>query len=138
MMQWVPWGQSLPDFKNHVRTFSSVFPYVMVMSGPGGNGFYMIGSDSALSFSAANVRSALSRPGVLEDVSSAYDSPLHDLDSWAAAVPQLVRLSPSETKRFAGRGPLITDDNPLPEYFLLREARSPHAWLTPADIQAER
>ena len=45
MMQWVPYGQTLDEFLAHVRTFLAVFPNVRVIAGPGGNGYYMIGSD---------------------------------------------------------------------------------------------
>ena len=62
----------------------------------------------------------LERPGVLEDISSAYDSPETTLEGWAAFIPGLVRLSGADVAARAGEGPLITDDRPLPEYFLLR------------------
>jgi hypothetical protein len=124
MMQWVPYGQTIDDFRAHIRTFASVFPHVVVMRGPGGYGFYMLGSDAPLSFdgaaAGAGVRAVLSRPGVLEDVSSAYDSPAKSVGDWAALIPRLVWISGGQVAAFAGSGPLITDDRPLPEYFLLR------------------
>src|SRR5678815_6161141 len=73
MMQWVPWGQTLDDFKAHVRTFRSVFPDVIIASGPGGNGFYMLGSMLPIRYDRTVIRSVLSRRGVLEEISSAYD-----------------------------------------------------------------
>jgi spermidine synthase len=135
MMQWVPWGQSLDDFKHHVRTFRSVFTNVMVARGPAGNGFYLLGSDTPLQLTRDNVRSVLERPGVIADISSAYDSPAHDMETWLAAIPELIRLHPDETLTFAGTGPLITDDRPLPEYFLIRLARGDETWLNPDDIR---
>ena len=62
----------------------------------------------------------LERPGVLADISSAYDSPETTLEGWGAFIPRLVRLSGADVAARAGDGPLITDDRPLPEYFLLR------------------
>ncbi|HMA20596.1 MAG TPA: hypothetical protein VKO87_07310, partial [Gemmatimonadaceae bacterium] len=135
MMQWVPWGQSLADFKHHVRTFRSVFTNVIVATGPGGNGFYLLGSDSAVLLAPDAIRSVLARPEVLADISSAYDSPAHDMDTWLAAVPGLIRLKPDEILKFAGPGPLITDDRPLPEYFLIRWARGDETWLNPDGIR---
>ena len=38
----------------------------------------MLGSDQPLAFDEAAMREVLARPGVLEDISSAYDSPEHD------------------------------------------------------------
>ena len=75
MMQWVPYDQTLDEFKAHVRTFDDVFQNMMVAAGPGGFGYYMFGSDQPFGFTDANMRSVLARPGVLEDISSAYDSP---------------------------------------------------------------
>jgi len=120
MMQWVPYGQTLDEFKAHVRTFSTVFPNVMIAGGPGGFGYYMLGSSAPISFSPAAIQEVLARPGVLADISSAVDSPRHDEAGWEALIPNLVRLSGSQVGDFAGQGPLVTDDRPFPEYFLLR------------------
>jgi len=135
MMQWVPWGQTMPDFKNHLRTFRSAFPNVIVAEGPGGNGFYMLGSTQPISLDPANILSVLQRPGVREDLSSAYDSPTM---SWENVIPQLVRMSGDEVAAFAGEGPLITDDRPLPEYFIWRSRGSNTAWLNPDDVRASK
>lgn len=121
MMQWVPIGQTVDEFRAAVRTFASVFPNVIVAVGPGGNGYFMLGSDGPLRLDPSNVQSILSRPGIVHDLSSAYDSPTMSLDGWAAEIPALVRLSGTGVMAFAGSGPYITDDDPLPEYFLLRQ-----------------
>jgi spermidine synthase len=136
MMQWVPWGQSMEDFKTHVRTFHSVFPNVIIASGPGGNGFYMLGSRDPVTFEEANVRSILSRRNVAQDISSAYDSPAHDVETWERLIPKLVRLTGRDVALFAGHGQLITDNRPLPEYFLIRSMKHPAAWLNPAEVKA--
>ena len=125
MMQWVPFGQTIDEFKAHVRTFRDVFPNVIVANGPGGNGFFMLGSDAAIGFDPVAIRAVLSRPGIVDDLSSAYDSPKHAQDDWAALIPTLVRLEGSQVAAFAGPGPLITDDRPLPEYFVLRQRFGP-------------
>src|SRR5258706_14088054 len=36
MMQWIPYGSTLDEFKAHVRTFRDVFPHVIVAFGSGG------------------------------------------------------------------------------------------------------
>jgi spermidine synthase len=125
MMQWVPYGQTLDEFKAHVRTFHDVFPNVMVAQGPGGYGYYLFGSDQPFSFDEANMRAVLARPGVLADISSAYDSPRHDVDGWVDLLPRLIRLQGDQVSQFTGPGPLVTDDRPLPEYFLLRHLFGP-------------
>ena len=125
MMQWVPYGQTIDEFKAHVRTYRSVFPHVIVAFGPGQYGLYMLGSDQPLAFDPAAIQQVLSRPGVVQDLSSAFDSPKHDLSGWASLIPQLVWIQGDQVAAFAGRGPLVTDDHPLPEYFLLRDLFGP-------------
>jgi spermidine synthase len=126
MMQWVPWGgQTVDEFLAHLRTFHAVFPQVLVAFGPGGYGLFMLGSDEPISFDPANVASVLARPGVTEDLSSAYDSPAHDRTGWEARIPTLVWISGAAVDRVVGSGPLITDDRPMPEYFLLRHTFGP-------------
>ena len=45
MMQWIPYGQTIDEFKAHVRTYAAVFPHVIIAFGPGGYGMFMLGSD---------------------------------------------------------------------------------------------
>ncbi len=128
MMQWIPFGQTLDEFKAHVRTFRSAFPNVIIMFGPGNNGLYMLGSEQPISFDPAAIQAVLARTGIVQDLSSAADSPSHDLAGWVAEIPTLVWLRGDQVAKFAGDGPLVTDDHPLPEYFLLRHlfgAKSP-------------
>jgi spermidine synthase len=120
MMQWVPYGASLDEFKAHLRTFHSVFPHVSMVFGPGGYGLYMMGSDQPMVFDDATIREVLGRPGILADISSAYDSPAHTIDEWVSRIEGLRWISDGQVDAFVGSGPLITDDHPLPEYFLLR------------------
>ncbi len=135
MMQWVPFGQTLDEFKAHVRTFADVYPNVIVAIGPGRNGFYMLGSEAPIKFDENSIRMVLSRQGVLEDISSAFDSPSQSPDGWAELVPRLVRLSGRQVSDFVGPGPLVTDDRPLSEYFLLRHAYRPSPWLSSDTVQ---
>ncbi len=125
MMQWVPYGQTIDEFRAHIRTFRDVFQNVLIAFGPGGYGFFILGSDEPVAFDPANVEAILARPGVTEDLSSAFDSPEHDAAGWARRIPALVWIAGEAVARFAGDGPLITDDRPLPEYFLLRHAFGP-------------
>jgi spermidine synthase len=118
MMEWVPNGQSLEEFKAHVRTYASVFPHVLLVHGSYGT--YMFGSDEALAFDEAALRAVLSRPGVLEDLSDTPDAPTTTVDGWLGWIPGHVWLADGQAPAWAGPGPEITDDRPLPEYFLLR------------------
>ena len=93
MMQWTPHGTDPGEFERHLRTFASVFPHVLVARGPGGYGNFFLGSMTPIELTDAGIRSVLERPGVLEDISCAYDSPETTLEGWAAAIPSLVTLS---------------------------------------------
>jgi spermidine synthase len=120
MMQWTPHAGTTDEFRAHLRTFHSVFPHMMVVTGPGGYGYYLLGSDDPMAFDGATIGEVLARPGILADISSAYDSPTKTVAGWTALIPTLVRMADAEITAFTGDGPLITDDHPLPEYFLLR------------------
>jgi predicted membrane-bound spermidine synthase len=120
MMQWTPWASSWDDFYDHVRTFAAVFPNVMLVKGAGGYGAYMMGSMEPFSLDEANIREVLARPGILEDISSAYDSPATTVDAWVDVIARQTWLTGDQVAAATGDGPLITDDLPRPEYFLLR------------------
>ena len=123
-MQWVPTGPS-SDFPDHVLTFADVFPNVVLVKGAGGLGTYMLGSSAPISFDEANVRAILNRPGVLADISSAYDSPAKTVDAWVDVIKRQTWVSGAEAHALAGDGPLVTDDRPRTEYFLLRRLYGP-------------
>lgn len=135
MMQWLPYGQTVDEFKAHVRTYRSVFPHVIIAEGPGNNGFFLFGSLQPIAFDSASVRDVLSRPGIVEDLSSMSDSPEQTLEGWARLIPKLVWLEGRQVADYAGAGPLITDDRPMPEYFLLRHLFGPPPRsMTHADV----
>jgi spermidine synthase len=120
MMQWLPYGGPVDDLNDHIRTFAAVFPEVTVVRGAGGYGAYMLGSSAPIAFDEANIREVLARPGILEDISSAYDSPARTVDEWVKVIARQTWLTGDGVNAAAGNGPIITDDRPRPEYFLLR------------------
>ena len=137
MMQWVPYGATVEEFKAHVRTFKSVFPHVSLVFGPGGYGMYMMGSDEPMVPDEASTREVLARPGILEDISSAYDSPAKTIDAWVLKLDQLRWISDAAIDQFVGSGPLVTDDHPLPEYFMLSRLSDPDGPMAyPASLAA--
>ena len=121
MMQWTPYGTTAKELKDHIRTFATVFPNVIAVRGFAGYGFYMLGSMQPLALDPAIAATVLERPGVLEDVSGAFDSPTSTVDGWVALIQKATWLVGDQVRDYAGPGPLITDDNPRPEYFLLRD-----------------
>ena len=88
----------------------------------------MIGSDGSVDLDPAQMAAVLERPGVLEDVNSAPDSQQRTVDDWVSTLlgPHL-GVAATSCRTAVGDGPLITDDRPLPEYFLLRRLEDPNA-----------
>jgi hypothetical protein len=129
MVQWVPYGQTMDEFLAHVRSYLQVFPNVRVIAGAGGFGYYMIGSDGSVDLTSDGLEAALARPGVLEDVNSAPDSRNRSAVQWAQTFAANTWAADDELRALVGPGPLITDDRPLPEYFILRRLQNPHAEL---------
>ena len=127
MVQWVPYGQTIDEFLAHVRSYLQVFPNVRVIAGAGGFGYYMIGSDGSVDLTADGLEQALARPGVLDDVNSAPDSRHRSAAQWADTFAANTWASNDELRALVGPGPLITDDRPLPEYFILRRLENPDA-----------
>jgi hypothetical protein len=70
---------------------------------------------------------ALQRPGLLADVNGAPDSHSRSVEQWVATLQGLTWASGDALRRAVGDGPLITDDRPLPEYFLIRRLTNPNA-----------
>jgi len=120
MMQWMPYGQTVDEFKAQIRTYRDVFPNLIIGIGPGNYGFYLLGSEMPMTFDPALTQQILSRPGVIEDLSSAFDSPEHTYEGWVTRIPNLIWLQNNEVDALVGKGPMVTDDKPMPEYFFLR------------------
>lgn len=120
MMEWMPYDQSVDEFRSHVRTFADVFPHLTIVFGPGGNGVFMLGSGEPITIDAGRARAILERPGVIADLAATPDAAGRTLDTWTALVPRSIWVTDSEARRFAGDAAPITDDRPLTEYFLIR------------------
>ena len=127
MMEWIPYGQRLDEFEAHVRTFADVFRDVTLAFGPGGNGVFMLGSASPVSFTPNAIALVLGRPGVADNLSTAPDSPVHDSAAWSQLIPSLVLATGDAVRSGVGPGPIITDDHPRTEYFQLRHLADPAA-----------
>jgi spermidine synthase len=121
-MLWIPYALPLDDFKEHVRTFTGVFPHVRLVLSPGRHGVFMFGSDAPLEFDEANIRRVLGSPAALRDLNDVPDHPPTDADGWVEVVRRAQWLADDRLRAFVGPGPEITDDRPRSEYFLWRRA----------------
>ena len=125
MMEWEFSGQTVDEFRSHVKTFKSVFKHVTLAFGAGG--ILMLGSDDPIELAPAAMQSVLSKPGVIEDLSSATDSPsgVRTVAQWQKWVLGNLWISDSKVDEFGASGTLITDDHPYTEYDLLRHLLGP-------------
>ena len=119
-MLWIPYALPLDDFKDHVRTFASVFGHVSLVLSPGRHGVLMFGSDAPLEFTEANIRQVLGAPAAIRDLNDVPDHRRTDADGWVRIIQRAQWLSDDQVRSFVGPGPKITDDRPRSEYFLWR------------------
>jgi len=138
-MLWMPYASTVDDFKTHVRTFRSVFPHVEVVLSLVANGAYLFGSDAPLTFDPATLEGLLGSPAAEADFASAPDDPHLDGAGWAKAVMLHDWLKDAQVDDFVGQGPIITDDHPRSEYYLLHVlAAKDHSWVTEQQLLALR
>jgi spermidine synthase len=120
-LQLMSADQSVDAFQDHVRTFANVFPHTTLMLDAVGDiAVFLIGSDAPLVFDPAAMDAVLNRPGVLTDLNAGFDAPAQTVADWRTRLLRLAWLTDADARAWAGPGPIITDDRPLPEYFLVR------------------
>lgn len=83
MLQWLYFGVDLDQFREHLRTFRSVFAHVLVLFTPRSGGVYMLGSDAPIGWSDASASQFLGTPQAVADVTSAPDAAYLPAASWA-------------------------------------------------------
>lgn len=120
MLEWLYFGVTLTELREHVQTFASVFPYVTVMISPMRGGVYLLGSDRPIGWNSATVSRVLGSRQATADLSGAPDYGGVAGRSWPQLLNQARWLQGGAVNRFAGSAPLITDDRPRTEYYLLR------------------
>jgi spermidine synthase len=109
-----------PDTKLFLRTFRASFRYVMVLRGLVAYGYYAIGSASPLVFEAANIERIFGSPAAQADLAGAPDWPREPVSAWPALIRHEIWFANTQqVGAYAGPGPLLTDDHPISEYYLL-------------------
>jgi spermidine synthase len=101
------------------RTFRSAFRYMAVVYSPRHSGTYIMGSQAPIAFSPAAIRAVFGSPAVRTDLRGAPDYPTRSTAQWVTIIRGSVWLTDSQVNAYTGAGPLLTDDHPLTEYFLL-------------------
>ncbi len=123
MLEWLLFGGvRLDELREHLHTFRSEFSYVLILMSPVGDGVYMIGSDSPISWNTATVNRIMGSPSATEDISDAPDYARVIGDTpWPEMLQSMEWMNGADVDTFAGSAPLITDDRPLSEYFFLHD-----------------
>ena len=107
--------------KMMLRTFRSVFPYMTVVYEPHNKARrrpYLLGSQAPIpSARPRSRRPSAARPRKPTWRAHPTPGPVHRL--WVAKIPASVRMANNQVNAFTGPGPLLTDDRPLTEYFML-------------------
>jgi spermidine synthase len=104
MLQWIGRREDM-HYKLIMRTFLSIFPHATLWS----NGDLMVGGLKRLQISRAAFERKTSAPDVRAALATV------GLDTFDALLDRYT-AGPDEMRRFAGSGPVLTDDRPLLEF----------------------
>jgi spermidine synthase len=102
-----------------LRTFRSVFRYMTVVYAPRTFGAYMMGSQLPFSLTPSALTRVLGTPSAQADLRAVPDFGPHSTAAWVSIMRRNTWLTGNQVNRYTGSGPLLTDDHPLSEYFLL-------------------
>jgi spermidine synthase len=105
VLQWVAGTDA--EYKTIARTFQSVFPETTVWK----DGTLLVGSVEPLGLRRRDFEWKLQLPGRTRGV---HDLGVRTFEELLA----LYKAGPDELRAFVGPGPILTDDQPLVEYFL--------------------
>jgi spermidine synthase len=118
LASFIPYSGQV-DQKMFLRTFRESFRYMTVVRGPRPFGMYLLGSDAPMTFSASAIDQVFGSPAAQADLANAPDYGPVPVGSWPSIISKLVWLTNDQVDAYTGPGPLLTDDHPLSEYFLI-------------------
>jgi hypothetical protein len=79
----------------------------------------VMGSQSPFSLTASGLTKVLGTPTAQADLRAVPDFGPHSTAAWVSIMRGNIWLTGDQVNRYTGSGPLLTDDHPLSEYFLL-------------------
>ena len=110
--QWVQIYEMAPEnVQTIVRTFAHVFPHVYLVSTIPNTDIVLLGSETPIALDLDRARRRMSQREVRADLADSRVG-IHSIFDLAARI----RMGPDEVRRFAGPGPLHTDDLPVVAY----------------------
>jgi spermidine synthase len=125
MLQWLYFGLDMDQFKEHLRTFRSAFAHTSILISPRGGGVHMLGSDAPITWDDATVERFMDTEQASVDLHGAPDYRYLPAGTWPQLIDHALWLRDGDVDQFAGTGPMITDDQPLTEYYLLHHLFTP-------------
>jgi spermidine synthase len=102
-----------------LRTVRPEFRHVSVVYNPKHSGTYIMGSQAPINFSQSAIRAVFGSRAARADLRGAPDFPIRSTAQWVSIIRGSVWLTDNQVNDYTGAGPVITDDHPLTEYFLL-------------------
>jgi hypothetical protein len=82
-------------------------------------GTYILGSQAPIAVNPAAIRAVFGSPAARADLAGAPDFPARSTAQWVSIIRHDVWLTNNQVNAYTGSGPLLTDDHPLTEYFML-------------------
>ncbi len=110
-----------PSQQMYLRTFRATFRYMTVIRSPRYHGMYVLGSQAPMVFRASAITAVFGSRAARADLASAPDYGPVPTTSWPGIIQRLVWLTNGQVDTYSGPGPMLTDDHPLSEYFLIRD-----------------
>jgi hypothetical protein len=83
---------------------------------------YLLGSDQPMIFQSSSIEKIFGSPAAQADLANAPDYPRVPVTSWPRIISSLTWMQNGQVNTYTGPGPLLTDDHPNSEYFLLQGA----------------
>lgn len=120
LTSFIPLQQPPQLEKMILRTFRSVFRYTTVVWDPlNRGGTYIMGSQAPIALNSAAIRAVFGSPAARADLAGAPDFPARSTAQWVQIIHHDIWLTNNQVNAYTGPGPLLTDDHPLTEYFML-------------------
>ena len=106
-----------------LRTLHASFRYVMVVRGPQNYGMFVLGSQSPISLRTSAILKVFGSAAAREDLHTAADYHTFPVTAWPQIIHSHIWMTNNQVSAYTGPGPLLTDDHPLSEYFLIHGIR---------------
>lgn len=131
LVSYISWSK--PDTRRLLlRAFAAAFPHVTVLQGgrvrlgPDSDpmlfsGMFLVGSDAPMNFRASTIVKVFGSSAAQADLAEADNFPAVPVRLWPSVIDQRVWLTDRQVETYAGAGPVLTDDHPLSEYFMIHD-----------------